>query len=201
MKLPAVKLPVRSMELLLKYEEYVDTWTGIIRAFYERIISDDAVFSALGPDREHAARFSMELSTVLLVMAMRAWKGREFKPEAQQKVEGSVVRGVYRELLAQDEETLSACCDFYMDRSQMFRELAPLSAAKDEQALRTQMIGFARYAAAQSSQRTEKENAGAIEALSVHLLEAQGAFARLTKNTTLDGNSLFGKNMRFIVCQ
>ncbi|MEA4932619.1 MAG: hypothetical protein VB071_03400 [Lawsonibacter sp.] len=194
-----MRLPVKSPELLLKCEEYVDTWDSLIQAFYRRIISDDAVYAALHLDENGNMRFSMELGTVLLVMAMRAWNRKKLREDIRKKVEANITHVVCTGLFAADGETLQACLDLYAARYRLLGELSPLDAAKNADQRRAQIIGFARFTVAQCSDREEKQNAAVIEKLSVHLIAATETFLRLTDNTTLDGNSLLGKKFRFIV--
>lgn len=192
-------LHVKQPELLLKCGEYVDTWKGLIQTFYQRIISDDAVYTSLVLNEEQQTRFSMELGTVLLVTAMRAWNRKKLREDIKKKVENDVVRAVFTDLFTADDETLQDCLTFYAMRYQLFQGLSPADTPKDPKQLHTQMIGFARFTVAQCSNRDEKENANVIEKLSVHLIGAAKTFSRLTDNTTLDGNSLLGMKLQFII--
>jgi len=194
-----MRLPVKSPELLLKCEEYVETWESLIQTFYQRVISDDAVYTALCPDEEGKARFSMELGTVLLVTAVREWSRKKLREDIGKKVEDGVTRAVCASLFGAEGETLQTYLDFYELRRRMFQRLSPSETAKDPNDLHRQMIGFARFTAAQCSDREESQNADAIEKLSMYLIGVAEIFRRLTDNTTLDGNSLLGMKLRFIV--
>jgi hypothetical protein len=184
-------------KLLLNFKEYVETWVALIQEYHQRGVSDDGIFTALDLGREAAMRFSMELSSMLLVIAMRAWNAKRIKEEMKSLVAQAVVEKTYRAVFAQDEETLSACKEFYQMRYGMFAELAP-DDVKSEKQIRAQLIGFARYVVAQCSERPEEENTQVIERLSVLLIAAAGSFKRLTNNSTPDLNTVFGKP-RFIV--
>ncbi len=186
-----------SPKLLLNFNEYVETWVTLIREYHQRGISNDEIFTALGLEQEAAVRFSMELGSMLLVIAMRAWNAKRIKDEMKTLVSQAVVENAYRAVFADDEETLLACKEFYQARYGIFAELAP-DDMKNEKQIRAQLIGFARYVVAQCSRRPEEENAQIIEKLSVLLIAAAGSFKRLTNNSTPDPNTVFGKP-RFIV--
>lgn len=187
-----------SPKLLLNFGEYADTWVKLVQEYYQRCVSNDQIYAALELNDESAMRFTMEFVSVLLIIAMRSWGTKRFnKDETKKLVEDAVVEKTYRVIFAEDEETLSACKEFYAARYQMFDQLAPNS-AKSEKAIRANLIGFARYVVSQCSERAEEENAAVIEHMSVLLIAAAGSFKRLTDNSTIDPNTVFGKP-RFIV--
>lgn len=187
-----------SPKLLLNFNEYADTWVKLVEEYYQRGVSNDQIFAALELNDESAMRFTMEFVSVLLIIAMRAWGTKRFnKDETRTLVEDAVVEKAYRVIFAEDEETLSACKEFYTARYQMFNQLAPNN-AKSEKAIRANLIGFARYVVSQCSARAEEENAAVIEHMSVLLIAAAGSFKRLTDNSTIDPNTVFGKP-KFIV--
>jgi hypothetical protein len=186
-----------SPKLLLNFNEFTDTWGKLVKEYYQRGVSNDDIFAALELTDEGGMRFSMELASVLLVIAMRAWKKKRIKDEVKKQVEDAVVEKTYRAVFAEDDETLSACKEFYEARYRMFAELAPNS-EKNEKQIRNNLIGFARYVVSQCSERSEQENTAIIEKLSVLLIAAAGSFKRLTDSSTPDPNTVFGKP-RFIV--
>lgn len=187
-----------SPKLLLTFGEYTDTWVKLVQEYYQRAVSNDGIYTPLELKEEGAMRFSMELGSVLLVIAMRAWKKKRIQKDGViEQLEQAVVEKTYRAIFAEDDETLAACKEFYEARYRMFEQLAP-NVAKGEKQIRTNLIGFARYVVSQSSDKPEEENVSAIEHLSVLLLAAAGSFKRLTDNSTLDPNTVFGKP-KFIV--
>ncbi len=198
-------LPVKQPELLLKCDEYVETWESLIQTFYLRIISDDAVYTALQLDEERQTRFSMELGTVLLVTAMRAWNQKKLSEPIKKRIEDGVIRSVFTNIFSAEGDALETCLAFYAARYELFQELSPTGANTKKEAeshankLRDQSIGFARYIVGQCSDVEENENTEIIKKLSIHLIGAAGTFLRLTGNTTLDSNSLIGMKPRFIV--
>lgn len=190
----------KRMELLLKFDEYVETWQTLITEYYQRIISDDDIYVALQLDEENAMRFSMELGTVLLVMAMRDFKEKKLKSAHKDAVERELVQKVYRSIFADDEETVAACEEFYKNRFAMLGQLAPTKSETTAEKRQKNLLGFARYVVAQCSEKTELGNARVIEKLGVHLTQASGSFIRLIQNTDPDVNGLPTKNKpRFIV--
>ena len=187
-----------SPKLLLNFGEYADTWVKLVQEYYQRAISNDEIYTPLELKEEGAMRFSMELGSVLLVIAMRAWRKKRIQREGVTAlVEQTVVEKTYRAIFAEDDETLAACKEFYEARYRMFEQLAP-NVAKGEKQIRTNLIGFARYVVSQSSEKSEEENVAVIERLSVLLIAAAASFKRLTDNSTPDPNTVFGKP-KFIV--
>ena len=187
-----------SPKLLLNFGEYADTWVKLVQEYYQRAISNDEIYTPLELKEEGAMRFSMELGSVLLVIAMRAWRKKRIQREGVTAlVEQTVVEKTYRAIFAEDDETLAACKEFYESRYRMFEQLAP-NVAKGEKQIRTNLIGFARYVVSQSSEKSEEENVAVIERLSVLLIAAAASFKRLTDNSTPDPNTVFGKP-KFIV--
>jgi|GEM_PF-6963484 hypothetical protein len=57
----------------LSFEEYVDVWENLAGEFFQRCISDDKFFDMLMFSEEMSARFSIELATVILIIAMLCW--------------------------------------------------------------------------------------------------------------------------------
>ena len=187
-----------SPKLLLNFGEYADTWVKLVQEYYQRAISNDEIYTPLELKEEGAMRFSMELGSVLLVIAMRAWRKKRIQREGVTAlVEQTVVEKTYRAIFAEDDETLAACKEFYEARYRMFEQLAP-NVARGEKQIRTNLIGFARYVVSQSSEKSEEENVAVIERLSVLLIAAAASFKRLTDNSTPDPNTVFGKP-KFIV--
>ena len=187
-----------SPKLLLNFGEYADTWVKLVQEYYQRAVSNDEIYTPLELKEEGAMRFSMELGSVLLVIAMRAWRKKRIQKDGvTELVEQAVIEKTYRAIFAEDDETLSACKEFYEARYRMFDQLAP-NVAKGEKQIRSNLIGFARYVISQSSDKTEEENVAVIERLSVLLIAAAASFKRLTDNSTLDPNTVFGKP-KFIV--
>jgi hypothetical protein len=68
-----VKFKEISPKLLLNFGEYADTWVKLVEEYYQRGVSNDEIYAALGLKEESALRFTMEFVSVLLVIAMRAW--------------------------------------------------------------------------------------------------------------------------------
>ena len=187
-----------SPKLLLTFNEFADTWVKLVQEYYQRAVSNDEIYTPLELKEEGAMRFSMELGSVLLVIAMRAWRKKRIQKDGvTELVEQAVIEKTYRAIFAEDDETLSACKEFYEARYRMFDQLAP-NVAKGEKQIRSNLIGFARYVISQSSDKTEEENVAVIERLSVLLIAAAASFKRLTDNSTLDPNTVFGKP-KFIV--
>ncbi len=96
-----------SPKLLLNFGDYADTWVKLVQEYYQRGVSNDEIYAALGLKEENALRFTMEFVSVLLVIAMRAWGTKRFnKDEIRTLLEDAVVEKAYRVIFAEDEETL-----------------------------------------------------------------------------------------------
>ena len=60
--------------LQLSMKEYIETISGLVLEHYQRAISDEALFRELSMTPKEEARFSVEYSTVLLVIAALSFK-------------------------------------------------------------------------------------------------------------------------------
>lgn len=190
-------IKTRQPELLVSFNEYVDTWVQLIQEYYNRGVSSDDIFVALQLDEEKSIQFSMELCTVLLILATRTWNAKRLKEGSKELVASAMVENTYKALFSVDEEALAVCQNFYQSKYAAFAQLLP--EATSEKEIRNQLIGFSRYIVSQCSQRPEEENAGIIEHLSILLIAAAASFKRFTQNTTLDGNSAFIGTPKFLV--
>jgi len=192
-----------SLALSLKLDEYVDTWCSVIEDFYRQIVSDDKVFLPLTETKEAEYKLSYEIRTVLLLLAMKMFKSTSMNERAKLTVEDKVVDGVYRVIVPEDEEVLEQSKEYYRNRYEMFEEVDVYSSndSKKEakQAVRDDMIGYARYVISNVTDKPEADLKDTITALSVHLMKAANTFAYFSNNTTLDGNGLLLRRYKFYV--
>lgn len=181
--------------LQLSFQEYVQTWAGLINDFYQQGAGDDALLAALDLDKERELQFSVEYATVLIVMAVMAF---EEKPnlvtgKARKKLLDKVVAASYQRTIAgEDEEMLQACQRIFAGKHEMFSQIAKQLISPDPGKRQENVVGFARYLAAQVSSREEQENTEAIQMLGILLSRALEAYRKLLNNSVRDTGKLDG---------
>lgn len=185
----------------LSFEEYVDVWENLAGEFFQRCISDDKFFDMLMFSEEMSARFSIELATVILIIAMLCWNEKQINDKIQNKVTEAVIQSFYEHLIpGAKKDMIKECVDFYHSKYSIFSEIFKSMDSESKEKRKTRSIGFARYLIAQVSPDDEQNNPKVIEHLSIRLSEAESAFARLTENSSLDVISVPGRP-KFIVHQ
>ena len=147
------------------------------------------------------ARYSIELAAVILCLALRAWNAKKRIPEA---IRQQVSAGVTNSFLdvafgAQYQQNKEEYTSFINRKYGLFAEICPGMTDPDEKKRRPELIGLARYLAAQASSRPEEENAKAIEALGVIFLSAVPVFLRLAENSAPDIGVGIGGKPKFMV--
>ena len=198
-------MSVGSMALLLKMDEYVETWCSVIEGLHSEIISDDSIFLPITENEEGADyKMSFETRTVLLILAMQMFKRNPMMQKAKTAVEERVTAGVYRAIFQNDDESLAKSLEYYRNRFEMFAEVDvrngnPEDNEDKKKEIRNDMIGYARYIVSNATAKPETELQDAIQKLSIVLLKAANVFAHFSKNTTLDGNGILFKKYRFYV--
>lgn len=182
----------------LSFDEYADVWQNLVNEFYCRSLSDGKLSDMLLSSGDMNARFSIELSTVILVIAMLKWNEKQIHSKVKNSVMETVVMSFYKNLIpdAQDDN-IKECIDFFNLKYGMFSEIFNRIDSKNKQKNKTMIVGLARYLVAQVSP-DEKSNFEVIESLSILLFEAEAAFAKLAKNTFQDSIGLPGKP-KFII--
>ena len=94
----------------LSMGEYIDAFASLVYEHYQRAMSDDVLFQELSLSDEEQARFSVEYSTVLLVMATLAFK---VKPKLttekyRDRIRQRMAESAYKKILGDaDEQTIS----------------------------------------------------------------------------------------------
>lgn len=196
--LKSIKIKGREPELLLTFQEYTDTWQAIIQDFHHRAISSDEIFGVLDGSDKDAVHLSMELYTLFLIIAMRAWNAKKMKEDAKERVEQAVVNKVYSLAVGSEGEALEACKALYTQRYGNFVKAAPGNSDKAE-SIRKEHLAFARYTIAQCSDKTEDENENAIRALYELTMAAEKVMNNLSANSVMDSTSMISKYPRFLV--
>jgi hypothetical protein len=179
------------------FKEYVETWSNLIYAFYQEGMSEDVLFRELQLSEEAQVHFSLELSTVLSVIAVLSF---EAKPKlcTSEKYRGvlitQIVEDVYRRVLTDaDQETLGACVKYFNGKHSIFSQICKNIYSTNPKKRQNELIGFARYLAAQVSVKEEATIGIALEKLGILLSSASDAYMTLLENTTQDTIQLDGK--------
>lgn len=183
----------------LSFDEYVDVWQKLLNEFYHRSMCDKKLFDLLVLPDEMYARFSIELATVILIIAMCKWNEKNMPKRTKHSVMDTVVLSFYKQLIPDaPEDTIKKCVDIFNSKFKVFSEIFKCIDEKNKEKHKTKLIGFARYLTAQVSPDDEKNNPELIEYLSILLFEAESAFSKLVKNSSQDAIGIPGKP-RFII--
>jgi len=186
-----------SPRLQLSFDEYVETWCSLITEYYSRGMDESITDGILTLDEQELTRYSAELSAVILFLALNAWTSRRRIAQAiRTKVEQAVIEGFYCGLFKDDELT-AEYGKFYQVKSAMFCRILSNDGAANFKMRQNDIIGFARYTAAQVSDKPETENLKLIEKLSIVLAGAAGVFSQLAGNSAPDAQ--FVGKTKFIV--
>jgi hypothetical protein len=190
-----------SARLQLKFDEYIETWSGLLTECYSRGL-DKPITDALELDDEGLVKYSMELASVILVIGMRLWTKSRISSDIKEKVREAVVDSFYREIYSDKTGTdfLSGCMDFFTEGYKTFSELCPNLGGKDKEKQRIELVGLARYICAQVSKKPEEKNMGVFEKIGLVLISTMVSSEKLTRNSSLDIQFPFAKP-KFIVQQ
>lgn len=192
-----MKKPILDTVIRLTNQEYIDAWSSLVQTFYQEGISDDAIYQNLGLGAEGEQRLPVELSTVLTVIAVLSFdaKPKLCTNEKQiEKLKDGIIEAVYKKIIpGVDEETLASCLDYCHSRIAVFKQICRGIYSTNPQKRQPDLVGFARYLAAQVSSREESENTEAIQRLGILFSSASDAYIRLLGNTTQDTTQLNGK--------
>lgn len=189
------KSPLRAT-IQLSMGEYIDAFTGLVVEHYQRAVSDDGLFQELSLTEEEQARFSVEYSTVLLVLACLAFR---LKPKLttdkyRERIQERISEGTYRKILSDaDDETIQGCMAFLAAKRQIFEQICKNSYSTVASNRQKDVVGFARYLAAQVSSRDEESNMKALEKLGILLSCANDSFVTLIANSVQDTVRMDGK--------
>ncbi|RVU97790.1 hypothetical protein EII22_04080 [Coriobacteriales bacterium OH1046] len=191
-------LPKHHPELLLDFDEYVETWGELIETGYGSIVADEKILPSLSLRGDAGARLFVEAALVLCYDAMRTWcKGRRVPDKARISLENAVVDEVGRRVLG--EEATGEFSSLYRVRLALFSQLMPGSGKTDKDAVLHELVGAARYAASRCSSRDEERDVEGIQLLALHFVRAHALFLQLSANSIPDGNTILFKKPRFIV--
>ena len=188
-------------KLQLNFNEYIETWNTVLSEYHGRGLSEKITEKLFGMDNDRLILYSLELGTVLLVIAMRHWNSsKRFNDDSKKKVADAVAESFYLGLPGDDiKELLDEYLQFYRTKYNIFYELCPNLGERNAKTKQIQMelVGLARYLVAQVSDRVETDNQQLIEEVGAVLIKAAAAFSMLAKNSS-PNPQMIGK-LKFIV--
>lgn len=190
-------------KLTLKFSEYVETWSGVLKACYSRGL-DKSIVEQLELTDETFIKYSMELAMVMLVISMRIWfKSKTISLDVKEMVRDAVLDSFYREIFnnKNDESFIAACKSFFKERNNTFYELCPHMDKKNSEKQKMELIGLARYLCAQVSNKGEANNIALFEKLGLIFIDTLMLSERLTRNSSLDIQFRVSGKPKFIVQQ
>lgn len=175
--------------LQLSMKEYIETISSLVLEHYQRAMSDDALFRDLAMTPEGESHFSVEYSTLLLVMASLSFKQKpKLTSEKHLKeIQDGAAKGTYQKILdATDEDTLTNCINFFHAKLTVFEQICQNIYQTDAAARQKDILGFARYLASQVSPLEEQDLTQALKRLGILLSTASDTFVTLVANTVQD---------------
>ncbi len=187
-------------KLQLTFDEFIQTWRALILEYYSRALDPGLTDRELELKEEGVLRYSMELSAILLSIALRAWNARkQISEQIRRQVSDAVVDSFYEKLFDREyQENRAEYAAYFKSRYERFLQICPNIADKDERKRQAELIGLARYLVAQVSKKPEQENAQAIEQLGIVFFSAAPVFLAMASNSAPDVGTIMGKP-KFIV--
>ncbi len=182
--------------LQLSMKEYIETISGLVLEHYQRAVSDEVLFRELAMTPEGEAHFSVEYSTMLLVIAALSFKQKPkmTSEKCLKEIQDGAAKSAYQKILTDaDEETLNGCLNFFHGKLNVFEQICSNIYQKDPAVRQKDIIGLTRYLASQVSSQKEQELTLALKELGVLLSMAADTFTTLITNTVQDTVGLFSK--------
>lgn len=186
-------------KLQLSFDEYVETWDSIVREYYSRGLEAEITDKELSLNDEEVMKYSMELGAIVLIIALRILNSKtRMSEDIRNKISNAVIEkfynNLYREVAAELREEYIR---FFRSQYDIFNKICLNLADKDAKKRQPELIGLARYLAAQVSSRREKENVKAIEQISLIFIDEAATCFKLAQNSAVD-NQILGK-IKFVV--
>lgn len=182
--------------LQLSMKEYIETISGLVLEHYQRAVSDEALFRELSMTPKEEARFSVEYSTVLLVIAALSFKQKPKMTSEKylREIQDGAAKSTYQKILSDAEaEALDGCLNFFHGKLMVFEQICGNIYHKDAAVRQKDVIGLTRYLISQVSSRNEQELTFALKELGILLSMAADTFTTLIANTVQDTVGLFSK--------
>lgn len=185
-------------KLQLKFNEFVETWAGLLKECYTRGL-DQSIVDDLALSDEDFVKYSMELALAVLVTGMRMWMRSRIGADIKEKVRLAAVDSFYQDIFNRNDETfLKDCKTVFTERYKALAGLCPNLEGKNREKQRVELVGLARYICAQVSDRPEEEHTALFEKLGLVFIETALLSDKLTRNSSLDIQLPLG-NPKFIV--
>lgn len=185
---------------VLSGDEYCDVYADIILEYYRRIISDDKIFVALKIPQQREEEFSIELSLLLLVIAMRIYELENPRKIIADFVKGKVSDSVCSKLFKHGKDNTNDYLNAFNNRYSLFEEITPIKDTKISND--NQLLGMTRYLISKfSSEKKEEKNKDVIIALNEQLNEFFAIIQKLAFNSMLKKTSALVGKYDFVIIQ
>ncbi len=183
--------------LRINFKEYIETWGNLIHAFYQEGMSDEELFQGMELTPEGEVKFSLELATVLTLIAVLSFTSKPKLCSTEKHVTvllDRIVEDVYRRVLPDaDEETINGCKGYFESKRAIFSQICKNIYSTNPSKRQPELVGFARYLVAQVSAKEEASNMEALKRMGVLLSSASDAYMTLLSNSTQDTIQIDGK--------
>lgn len=192
--------PKHHAELLLSYDEYVDSWAELVEGVHQLACDRIASQRPLAEDEGSIAIMAnVMVSTVAL--ATRAWNISKprLRKEVRQSVDVSIARTSFEHFVGDEKPAVDALLERYDSFEREVRSLFPYSENETQETLYKRCSIMARYSIDQSL--GDGGNDELVQQLAVSFVEADSLFKRLALSSMPDGNTMFLSHPRFIVLQ
>ena len=187
----------KKTKITITGEEYSDIVAEIIHDYYNRIISDDNIFLALKLSGSKINEFSVDLSIMLTIIAMRLFSVRHHNQALQGRTVFRILEKNEQDIFKLNEKEKEKYGEVYNEKYNMFSELIP--SQKSSYSIRSQWLGFSRYLISQYSDKTEDENKKIITKISEYIVEFGDIVSRLFANSRLKVSSAWTGKYAFVV--
>lgn len=185
-------------KITISGDEFSEIIAELIHEYYNRIISDDKIFLGLKLDNMQKNEFSIELSIILSVIALRLFKVRHTNKTlngiTMQRILEKNENDIFKFRKDDEREKYE---ELYDQRYNMFSELIPEQKSSYE--IRSQFLGFTRYLISLFSDKKEDDNKEIIQKASTYIVEFGDIVSRLLANSRLKALSAWSGKYQFLV--
>lgn len=184
----------------LGFDEYVEEWRSLIALFYFRALHPELTEQDLGLNSISVINYSMELSAVLICVAMSIWDQNRVVPaESRNRVSCAVVEQFYKDLHnGLSPKSQAEWMALYKKRQDVNSGVYGNLASMDINKRREDLTAMARELVNRVSARPDTLNERAIKRIGSILFLATSAFKELSDHSEPDVEVVRGKP-RFIV--
>lgn len=187
----------KGQKITISGYELADVIEELVHEYYNRIISDDEVYLALNLKNEKKNEFSLELSIVLSIIAIRLFSIRHNNANLKTYVRERILKKNETDIFKFKEDDINTYEELFDKRYNMFSELIPEQKSSFE--IRSQLLGFTRYLISQFSDKPEDDNKEIITKCSTYIVEFGDIISRLIANSRLKVTSAWTGKYEFVV--